>query len=107
MESDNELIIVYGIIFLFLLKGAVMPKVSMKELEKFMKNNPNSHATQAIKEQLRETPAPEPNTGGCSELTAGPGQIRNTASYLEAEKVNELHREVMDSFNERISKWNL
>ncbi len=75
-----------------------MPKISMKELEKFMKDNPNSPATQAIKEQLRETPAPEPNTGGCSELTAGPGQIRNTASYLAAEKVNKLHCEVLSSF---------
>ena len=73
-----------------------MPKISMKELEKFMKDNPNSPATQAIKEQLKDRPAPAPSIGGCSELTAGPGQIRNTASYLAAGKVNELHREVLN-----------
>ena len=77
-----------------------MPKISKKELEKFMKDNPNSPATQAIKEQLEETSAPEPNTGGCSGLTAGPGQIRNTVADLEAEKVNGLHREVLDGFKD-------
>lgn len=77
-----------------------MPKISMKELEKFMKDNPNSHATKAIREQLKETSAPEPNTGGCSESSAGPGQIRNTVSDLAAEKVNKLHYEVLDGFKD-------
>lgn len=77
-----------------------MSKISMKELSKFMRANPDSYATQAIKEQLEETPAPEANTGGSSELTAGPGQIRNTVSDLAAEKVNKLHHEVLDSFKD-------
>lgn len=29
-----------------------MPKISMKDLEKFMKDNPNAPVTQAIREQL-------------------------------------------------------
>jgi predicted nucleic acid-binding protein len=40
----------------------------------------------------------------CSELAAGPGQIRNTASDLVAEKVNKLHREVLDSFKDICAK---
>ena len=60
---------------LFLLKGIVMPKMSMKELNKFMNNNPDTPATQVIKEQLKKPPAPEPSTGGCTELTARPAQI--------------------------------
>lgn len=75
-----------------------MPKMSMKELNKFMKNNPDTPATQFIKKQLGEPPAPEPSTGGCSELITGPAQIRNTASDLMAEKINILHHEVLDGF---------
>jgi len=77
-----------------------MPKMSMKELNKFIKSNPDTPATKAIKEQLEETPVPEPSTGGCSKLTARPAQIRNTASDLVAEKINILHHEVLDGFKD-------
>lgn len=52
-----------------------MPKISNKELEKFMKETPDSHATQAVKEQLEETPVPDPTTGDHSELSVGSAQI--------------------------------
>ena len=77
-----------------------MPSISKKELDKFMKNNPNTPATQAIKKQLEDALTPEPSTGDCSELAGRTGQIRNTASDLAAEKVNSLHREVLDGFKD-------
>jgi hypothetical protein len=73
-----------------------MPSISKKELNKFMKANPDSQATQAIKEQLGETPAAKAKTTDDSELTAGSGQIRNTVSDLVAKKVNDLHSEVLN-----------
>jgi hypothetical protein len=73
-----------------------MPSMSKKELNKFMKVNPDSEATRAIKEQLGGTAAPKANSSIGLELTAGSGQIRNTASDLVAKKVNDIHSEVLN-----------
>ncbi|MBW8015101.1 MAG: DUF3102 domain-containing protein, partial [Planctomycetes bacterium] len=73
-----------------------MPTISRKELDKFMKANPDSEATRAIQEQLGETAAPKANTSSGAELTAGSGQIRNTVSDLAAKKVNDIHSEVLN-----------
>jgi len=76
-----------------------MPHIKKKELEKFMKDNPDSEATLAIKEQLGEVIEPETCTAIILEPTAGTGQIRNTASDLAAEKINKLHQEILNGFN--------
>ena len=76
-----------------------MPSISKKELDRFMKQNPDSEATQAIKYQLRKASEPETSTDIIADLSAGPGQIRNTASDLAAEKVNKLHHEILSGIN--------
>jgi len=73
-----------------------MPSISKKELDKFMKANPDSEATRSIKEQLGETPAAKVSASSGSELAAGSGQIRNTVADLVAKKVNYLHSEVLN-----------
>jgi len=81
-----------------------MPKMSRKEVERFMKEHPDSHAAQAIKEQLREDIDPEPQTRDHTQLSVSRDQTRNSVSHLAAEKVNELHREILDGFKDICAK---
>jgi len=81
-----------------------MAKMSRKEVEKFMKDNPDSHAAQAIKEQLREDRDPEPQTWDQTQLSVSRGQIRNTVADLAAKKINGLHREILDGFRDVFTK---
>ncbi len=75
-----------------------MPNISMKELQKFMKNNPNADVTQVIKEQLDGTTPVTPDVKNMQNLTLNTAQKRSSASNLVADKVNKLHKQVLNGF---------
>lgn len=81
-----------------------MAQIKRKELDKFLKDNPESPAAQAIMEQLGEPAKSETRNGILEEVSTSPGQIRNSDSYLAAEKINELHRGILDGINEIFTK---
>ena len=67
-----------------------MPRVSKKELDKFLKANPDTPATQAIRAQLEGTTPNIQNIDSNPALVSESTQIRSSDSYLAASQINQL-----------------
>jgi hypothetical protein len=82
-----------------------MVKIKMKELEKFLKDNPDTQAALAIQEQLNGYAGDDAsNMNPTTDVPNKFRQIRNGDSYLPAERVNQLHTEILKGMTDIFRK---